>query len=387
MNYTNNTTCSPREQVIRNVLQLIRKQELPPDAEVPAENLLAERFGVARGTVRSGLAELAARGILEKRGRRMHVVSRPAGRGTSLMNRTVILLSSTDKDDAIRKRNSGFMDAIQAGALEELMAQNMHSLWLNGSRLTSGELEELTQIRPGGALFFSSAHPTPEFDAAARQLAESGLPTVASVHKTLFPRVDHVLPDHAEGARLLTAELIQRGCRRVLCYLPANRQEYWVADRFRGYCTAMREAGLEPRPLPENAYWGRHYDDGDAWSESRFREEVRLAAGYLLDEFGPGGNSPDALLTKTDWDVPILAAALHLLGKTPGKDVVIAGYDNKIAFSGWKQFESYTPPLTVDKRNNEIGRCMTGRLLARLNAPADWKPGNVFVRPELIAVS
>ena len=81
MNYTNNTTCSPREQVIRNVLQLIRKQELPPDAEVPAENLLAERFGVARGTVRSGLAELAARGILEKRGRRMHVVSRPAGRG------------------------------------------------------------------------------------------------------------------------------------------------------------------------------------------------------------------------------------------------------------------------------------------------------------------
>lgn len=159
MNYTNNTTCSPREQVIRNVLQLIRKQELPPDAEVPAENLLAERFGVARGTVRSGLAELAARGILEKRGRRMHVVSRPAGRGTFLMNRTVILLSSTDKDDAIRKRNSGFMDAIQAGALEELMAQNMHSLWLNGSRLTSGELEELTQIRPGGALFFSSAHP------------------------------------------------------------------------------------------------------------------------------------------------------------------------------------------------------------------------------------
>ena len=104
MNYTNDTTCSPREQVIR-------KQELPPDAEVPAENLLAERFGVARGTVRSGLAELAARGILEKRGRRMHVVSRPAARGTSLMNRTVILFSSTDKDDAIRKRNSGFKDS------------------------------------------------------------------------------------------------------------------------------------------------------------------------------------------------------------------------------------------------------------------------------------
>ena len=30
---------------------------------------------------------------------------------------------------------------------------------------------------------------------------------------------------------------------------------------------------------------------------------------------------------------------------------------------------------------------MTGRLLARLNAPADWKPGNIFVRPELIVLS
>ena len=65
MNYTKDAVCSPREQVIRNVMQLIRQRELPPDAEVPAENLLAERFGVDRGTVRSGLAELGARGILE----------------------------------------------------------------------------------------------------------------------------------------------------------------------------------------------------------------------------------------------------------------------------------------------------------------------------------
>lgn len=150
MNYTNTAICSPREQVIRNVMALIRERELPPDAEVPAENLLAERFGVSRGTVRSGLAVLAERGVLEKRGRRMHVVPKPKGSGSSLMNRTIILLGPSDKDDAIRKRNSGFMDAIQAGALEEVMARNMHSLWLNASQLHGGELEELAQIRPAG---------------------------------------------------------------------------------------------------------------------------------------------------------------------------------------------------------------------------------------------
>lgn len=387
MNYTKDAVCSPREQVIRNVMQLIRERELPPDAEVPAENLLAERFGVARGTVRSGLAELAARGILEKRGRRMHVVSRPAAPSSSLMNRTVILLSATSRDDAIRKRNSGFMDAIQAGALEEMLVQNMHSLWLNGSRLTSAELEELTQIRPGGMLLFIPAISSPAFKAAAKSLTESGIPVVATAHGTLFDHVDHVLPDHAAGARLLTEELLRRGCRRILCYLPATDQKYWVVDRYRGYCAAMRAAGLEPRPLPENSYWGHNYDNDDAWSEARFREEVRLAAGYLLDNFGPGTDAPDALLAKTDWDVPILAAALRLLGKTPGKDVVIAGYDNKIGFNGWAKLESYAPPLTVDKRNNEIGRCMTGRLLVRLNRPEEWKPGNVYVPPELISLS
>jgi len=68
--YTRSTVCSPRELVIRNVMELIRQRSLSPDSEVPAETLLAERFGVSRGTVRSGLAVLAARGVIEKRGRR-----------------------------------------------------------------------------------------------------------------------------------------------------------------------------------------------------------------------------------------------------------------------------------------------------------------------------
>lgn len=387
MNYTNTAICSPREQVIRNVMALIRERELPPDAEVPAENLLAERFGVSRGTVRSGLAVLAERGVLEKRGRRMHVVPKPKGSGSSLMNRTIILLGPSDKDDAIRKRNSGFMDAIQAGALEEVMARNMHSLWLNASQLHGGELEELAQIRPGGALLFTPAHPTPAFDAAARQLAASGIPVVSSVHSTLYEKIDHVLPDHAEGTRQLTDELLRRGCKRILCYLARGRAEYWVAARYRGYSAAMQAAGLTPEPLPENCYWGCNYDAEDAWQESRFHEEVRLAAGYLLDYFRPGAPAPDALLAKTDWDVPILAAALRLLGRTPGKDVVIAGYDNKIVFNGWSRLENYTPPLTVDKRNNEIGRRMTARLLTHIDSPESWKPENILVTPELITIS
>ena len=76
-----------------------------------------------------------------------------------------------------------------------------------------------------------------------------------------------------------------------------------------------------------------------------------------------------------------------MLGRTPGKDVVIAGYDNKIAFNGWSRLENYTPPLTVDKRNNEIGRRMTARLLTHIDSPESWKPENILVTPELITIA
>ncbi len=385
MVYTKSTVCSPREQVIRNVMELIRQGSLSPDSEVPAETLLAERFGVSRGTVRSGLAVLAARGVIEKRGRRMHVSAKAGGCGSLLMNRTIILLGFSDKDEAIRKRNSGFMDAIPAGALEEGMERDMHTLWLSVGRLQGGEVDELMAIRPGGILLFSPARPASVFETALRRLSVSGIPMVTSVQGSLGEGIDHVLPDHAEGTRLLTGELLSRGCRRILCYLPRERREYWVSARYRGYCAAMLDAGLAPEPLPENSYWGYNYDEADAWEESRFRKEVRLAAGDLLDWFKPGALCPDAILAKTDWDVPVLAAALRLLGREPGKDVTIVGYDNKIAFNGWSRLESYVPPLTVDKRNGEIGRRMAVRLLTHIEDPESWRPENILVAPGLIA--
>lgn len=92
----------------------------------------------------------------------------------------------------------------------------------------------------------------------------------------------------------------------------------------------------------------------------------------------------DAILAKTDWDIPIFAAALRLLGKVPGRDVTIVGYDNKIQFNGWSRLESYIPPLTVDKCNGEIGHRMAARLLMHIEEPESWRPENILVAPGLV---
>lgn len=92
----------------------------------------------------------------------------------------------------------------------------------------------------------------------------------------------------------------------------------------------------------------------------------------------------DAILAKTDWDIPILAAALRLLGKVPGRDVTIVGYDNKIQFNGWSRLESDIPPLTVDKCNGEIGHRMAARLLMHIEEPESWRPENILVASGLV---
>lgn len=52
-------------QIADELRRLIESGELAPGAMVPSENVLAERFGVARGTVRSALAVLLDDGLLE----------------------------------------------------------------------------------------------------------------------------------------------------------------------------------------------------------------------------------------------------------------------------------------------------------------------------------
>jgi len=55
------------KQVSRNILQCLVAGEWKPGAQLPTEHELAQRFGVAIYTVRAGIGELVAAGILARR--------------------------------------------------------------------------------------------------------------------------------------------------------------------------------------------------------------------------------------------------------------------------------------------------------------------------------
>jgi GntR family transcriptional repressor for pyruvate dehydrogenase complex len=67
------------ERVRDDIHGRIASGELQPGAQLPAERVLAEQFGVARTSVREAIQALVALGVIERRGNRSYVVERLAG--------------------------------------------------------------------------------------------------------------------------------------------------------------------------------------------------------------------------------------------------------------------------------------------------------------------
>ncbi|MGW0898726.1 GntR family transcriptional regulator, partial [Streptomyces goshikiensis] len=60
----NSAQVAPYEQIMRDLLTQIREGALPAGARLPSEAVLAETFGVSRGTVRRAVRELETAGYV-----------------------------------------------------------------------------------------------------------------------------------------------------------------------------------------------------------------------------------------------------------------------------------------------------------------------------------
>ena len=76
------------KQIARNILQCLAQGEWKPGAQLPTEHELAERFGVAIYTVRAGIGQLGAAGILVRRqGKGTFVARHDRDRQTNLYSK------------------------------------------------------------------------------------------------------------------------------------------------------------------------------------------------------------------------------------------------------------------------------------------------------------
>lgn len=253
------------------------------------------------------------------------------------------------------------MDAVQGGAIAEAVNQGIPFFSLNVNRLPASDLSQTTMEQVQGALLFDLL-PDSQLLNVAKTLNDKHVPFLAFSAFTLLPDVAYLLPDHRLGMAMLTNELLHRGYRKILFYTADPTTYYWQREQYAGYQQALEEAGVEEYPRPRKCYSMPLNIRDLIVNQTTFENHIRLAAGYLLDCFAPGTDAPEVIVAPTDWTAQIIAAALRLLNRTPGKDIQITGYDNKCDHSPWNDFEEFRPLLTVDRRNALIGKTMVNDL-------------------------
>lgn len=370
----------PSTRVIRWVTRALAHGDLVAGQSLPAERDLALRLGVARTTVRAALQRLADEGVVRQPGKgcAWRAVARegtePTGQRT-MLHRTVAVLGARRVRAPLP---AGYESTIHASAVDALEEAGFHVLAVNLQTLDDGGGASLATLRPDGLLLTYDAGEVPQAVELALACHREGVPVVAYGGGEALKSFDRVDSDHATGAYEETRHLLALGCRRILCFWRFPQAHAWVRQREEGYARAMREAGLEPLPPIRTP----DIEGGPDESEQSFRHLARTLAGYLCDRLATPAGPVDALLTATDRHALQTAAALRLLGRTPGRDIQVAGYDNYWSGCVERAWEPTPPAVTADKDNARLGAELAHLLDARLKrkSPPDADGAQPVVR-------
>lgn len=370
-------------RILSDLRQRVGDGTWEPGTLIPSRRMLAEEFGVDLSTIRRATLPLIEEGILRVDRRGTFV---PVGTGgivekspmAVLMAHTVAVLSRFGTMPMQTISANGWGVTLNNAILQAVHDAGLHAIVLHPDRLQNDGMAQLVANSPYGIICGDLGQDLQhryELLAAAR---DAHVPVVVYGDGSELASYDRVVSDHVEGAYQLTRWIIGTGRKRLLNVWPAPSQGYWFGMREAGTRRAIAEAGLEflePITVPNNV------------EREGFAANVRAYAGYLA-EYLVGRHDPcDALMVSTDGDVYAIAAACRMLGKEPGVDVVITGYDNYWADVGDKDRERSIPVATVDKQNAKIGAALAQLLFERIRDGGDTAPRVVSIVPELVIIA
>jgi DNA-binding LacI/PurR family transcriptional regulator len=384
-------------QVAEYLRRQIRRGVWTVGDRLPSHTEVRARFACTQHTVERAHALLEKDGLIERRHRKGVFVAAlaPASEAPASDNKgpampswisDTIVVASLYGHDARPPRDSGWEDSVIQGALSVAQGETMHTLLLHPSQLLPEKITRLSSHPPKGiVLSLSSFHPR-QAEQILRGLKSTSIPIVVYGNAEPFSDYDMVISDHVAGARKLTHYLLSRGCRRILNLQFEDSQvlTYWQPERQAGYELALQEAGLKPLPTCR-VQKQMAIDASNETEESLFFDAVAYLISRLRPHFQDNG-SCDALLVESDGLVAPVAAACRFIGLEPGRDILIAGYDNYWIPSFSDAAQIYKPVATVDKHNWRLGATAVQLLLARIRGLLPETPQRRIIEPDLVVL-
>jgi LacI family transcriptional regulator len=198
------------------------------------------------------------------------------------------------------------------------------------------------EYRPDGVILCPAAG-TRRADLA--QLADIGAPIVQLSRELPGSGLDFVGSDDAEGTRLAVAHLVGLGHRRI-AYFGGHDGVSTGAQRHAAFAAALAAEGIAHDPALIFPGWGR-------------RETGLAAMEQALALAAP----PTAAVCFNDLTALGAMLGLYRVGKSPGRDFSLVGYDDVHEASLW------APALTTLAHDIDPGKAAAEMLLARIADP------------------
>lgn len=369
---------SPADRALKWLRDAFEAGDYAPGDRLPAERELCELTGVSRTTIRPVLAQLEAAGVISLAGRkRFYRGTAGAVQTKSPWGKTVVLYTFSP---ALRPdtRTDYRPDLIDSHAMAGLRERGYNALFVSGLDRLRETLATLESTPPAGVVC-GELNPGVEEEhrvvlGELRRLRTRGLPVLVVGNEPQLREFDRVTSDQCNGVFQLVSWLANRGCRRILPFWHVPGTADWIRMRDSGYQVAASELGLPPLPNPFQIL-------GEPPSGLTDCDPVDVYA-RLLKPFVTGPDAVDAVMLTEDRQLTAAAAACRQLGRRPGKDVLLVGYDNT-----WQAFgvaEGDAPAATIDKDYRAEGRALANLLHERLTGQLPDTPQIRWLPPRLV---
>lgn len=279
-----------------------------------------------------------------------YVYDRGAARMRGKSSQTVGLVVTDLTNSFYAEFIAGVDEALDAGGRIALLANTGEDV--DRQRRV---LERFREHAVDGVILCAAEGASPEF---VDRLREWGMPCVQALREVEGASADFVGTDNRLGTEMATEHLIDRGHRSIV-FIGGAAETSVSRLRRQGYVDAMQAKGLHP-------------------VVSRCRSTKQEAALVAREAFG-GEDAPTAAVCFNDPVAMGVTLGVRQLGRSPGDDVAVIGFDDTADAALW------VPGLSsIAIHPAEIGAAAAELLMRRIIEP-DGAPERIIVPPRLVA--
>jgi len=349
-------------QIKNDIFKDIESGKYFPGERLPAERVLAEKYGVTRMTIRQAIKFLVEQGFLKVR----------HGSGTYVSDRKHSISQNDNKIIGVLVPDiqRGIMIDLIRGIEDEAIKAGYNTIICNTDNLWDKANVYVNQLVANGikgAIFVpvQDIENGEKKEENNRQIIEkfynNSTPVVLVDHDCKKVSADLIVSDNFSGGYEMTKHLINKGHRRIAVVY--DFEETSILDRISGYKKALRDNDIEfdPNLIQKIKEYG--------FTES-FSELIKLIVGEL---------NATAIFAMND----LLAADVYYhTGKLKidiPKDVSVVGYDD-LPFSALLE----TPLTTIHQPLYQMGRESFKLLMEQLLHP-NQKHRKVILQNRLVS--